>query len=138
MRVLSPVCVRSILTTVAVIGSSLALAAVLDNFGPPPPGDPSASTGPDTHQNLVTPPPANGVDIPTGAPPSPRFGAQPFTQQMLLFEELGRDALPGAPAGGLYHTVFSSTVPGTTLTGPTGAIATPPGGCGKAVATWSL
>src|SRR5690606_11857938 len=26
-------------------------------------------------------------DIPTGAPPSPLFGAQPFTQKMLRFEE---------------------------------------------------
>ena len=37
---------RAVLTTVAVIGSSVAVAAVLDNFGPPPPGDPSAFTGP--------------------------------------------------------------------------------------------
>jgi FtsP/CotA-like multicopper oxidase with cupredoxin domain len=33
-------------------------------------------------------------DIPTGAPPSPLFGAQPFTQQMLLFEELGLRKIP--------------------------------------------
>src|SRR6476620_3657065 len=33
-------------------------------------------------------------DIPTGAPPSPLFGAQPFTQQLVLFEELGSSPLP--------------------------------------------
>jgi FtsP/CotA-like multicopper oxidase with cupredoxin domain len=132
MRVLSHVDVRTALATVALIGSSVALAAVLDNFGPPPPGDPSAFTGPaigrraainaledlppanegafeggptgtaaDAHQNLVIPPDSSGVDIPTGAPPSPLFGAQPFTQQLLLFEEFGRNALPGAPAAPL-------------------------------------
>lgn len=38
-------------------------------------------------------------DIPSGSRPSPRFGAQPFTQQMLLFEEFGSETLPvGAPA----------------------------------------
>lgn len=115
MRSLSRVSLRSVLTTVALIGSSVAVAAVLDNFGPPPPGDPSEFTGPaigngaaidalarlapanegafeggptgtaaDTHQNIVTPPAPTGVDIPSGAPPSPLFGAQPFTQQLLL------------------------------------------------------
>jgi manganese oxidase len=34
-----------------------------------------------------------GFDIPTGARPSPLYGAQPFTQQMLLFEEFGTEAL---------------------------------------------
>jgi hypothetical protein len=33
-------------------------------------------------------------NIPTGASPSPLFGAQPFTQQMLLFEEFGTQPLP--------------------------------------------
>jgi len=33
-------------------------------------------------------------DIPTGAPPSPLFGAQPFTQKMLRFEELGLQRMP--------------------------------------------
>lgn len=110
----------------------VAVAAVLDTFGPPPPGDPSAFTGPrigedeaiddlenlppanewafeggatgtaeDAHDNIVTRPNGTGVDIPTGAPPSPLYGAQPFTQQMLLFEEFGRDPLPGAPAAPL-------------------------------------
>jgi FtsP/CotA-like multicopper oxidase with cupredoxin domain len=122
------------------IGSSVALAAVLDNFGPPPPGDPSEFTGPaigeepaidvlaelapanegafeggptgtaeDIHQNIVTPPESTGIDIPSGSPPSPLFGAQPFTQQLLLFEEFGRDTLPGAPTASLP---FPQPVPG--------------------------
>jgi len=33
-------------------------------------------------------------DIPTGAASSPLFGAQPFTQQILLFEEFGNQPLP--------------------------------------------
>ena len=33
-------------------------------------------------------------DIPTGAPPSKLFGAKPFTQRMLRFEEFGRQPLP--------------------------------------------
>jgi len=34
-----------------------------------------------------------GLDIPTGAGPSPLFGAKPFTQQMLRFEEFGNAQL---------------------------------------------
>ena len=37
-----------------------------------------------------------GLDVPTGGPPSPLFGAQPFTQKLLLFEEFG--TLPYADA----------------------------------------
>ena len=33
-------------------------------------------------------------DIPTGAPASPLFGAKPFTQKMLQFEEFGSRAIP--------------------------------------------
>ncbi len=33
-------------------------------------------------------------DIPTGVAPSPLFGAQPFTQKMLVFEEFGPQAMP--------------------------------------------
>ncbi|MEN9805884.1 MAG: hypothetical protein RL756_392, partial [Pseudomonadota bacterium] len=33
-------------------------------------------------------------DIPTGLPPSPLFGAEPFTQQILLFEEFGLQSVP--------------------------------------------
>ena len=35
------------------------------------------------------------VDVPTGGRPSPTFGAEPFTQQLLLFEEFGTESLPG-------------------------------------------
>ena len=111
-----------------------AMAAVLDNFGPPPPGDPSEFTGPligeeeaiDDIDNLpdanlgafeggatgtAEDPGENGsisenqledrrdFDVPTGAPPSPLFGAGEFEQQMLRFEEFGLQRL--ATAGGL-------------------------------------
>ncbi len=39
-------------------------------------------------------------NIPTDAPASPLYGAQPFTQQMLLFEEFGPEAMPAAAAPG--------------------------------------
>jgi len=35
-----------------------------------------------------------GVNIPTGMPASPLFNAQPFTQQMLRFEEFGPQPMP--------------------------------------------
>jgi FtsP/CotA-like multicopper oxidase with cupredoxin domain len=35
-----------------------------------------------------------GGSIPTGGAPSPRFGAAPFTQPLLLFEEFGTDNMP--------------------------------------------
>ena len=42
-----------------------------------------------------------GYDIPTGGPPSPLFGAQPFSQQMLRFEEFGPVKVPSPyPASG--------------------------------------
>ena len=41
-----------------------------------------------------------GFDIPTGAAPSPLFGALPFTQKMLPFEEFGVQPLPGAQCPG--------------------------------------
>ncbi|MBI5904171.1 MAG: multicopper oxidase domain-containing protein, partial [Deltaproteobacteria bacterium] len=107
---------------------SIAPATELDDFGPPPEGDPSAQTGPfiglqfadnalrgvppanegalilqDNVQgtvesvgvNIVPPPrPRDGIfNIPTNSKPSPLFGAQSFTQQMLLFEEFGPEAL---------------------------------------------
>jgi FtsP/CotA-like multicopper oxidase with cupredoxin domain len=37
-----------------------------------------------------------GFDIPTGAAPSPTFGAQPWTQPVLLFEEFGTQPVPTA------------------------------------------
>ena len=33
-------------------------------------------------------------DVPTEAPASPLFGATPFTQQLLLFEEFGPETMP--------------------------------------------
>ena len=47
---------------------------------------------------LVSSTPVYGNDgIPSGGRPSPRFGAQPFTQQLLLFEEFGVDPMPTEP-----------------------------------------
>jgi FtsP/CotA-like multicopper oxidase with cupredoxin domain len=44
---------------------------------------------------LDAPPAADRkFDIPTGAPPSPLFGAAPFTQPLLRFEEFGSQPLP--------------------------------------------
>ena len=37
-------------------------------------------------------------DVPTEAPPSPLFGATAFSQQMILFEEFGPEAMPAAVA----------------------------------------
>lgn len=37
-------------------------------------------------------------DIPTEGTPSPLFGAEPFTQQMILFEEFGTEEMPAAAA----------------------------------------
>ncbi len=39
-------------------------------------------------------------DVPTEAPPSPLYGAQPFTQQLLLFEEFGPETMPAGAAAG--------------------------------------
>ncbi|HED34271.1 MAG TPA: copper oxidase [Gammaproteobacteria bacterium] len=41
-----------------------------------------------------------GFDVPTGAGPSPLFGAEPFTQQMLRFEEFGTEKLPSSSSPG--------------------------------------
>jgi FtsP/CotA-like multicopper oxidase with cupredoxin domain len=38
------------------------------------------------------------ADIPTGGSPSPLFGAQSFTQQMVRFEEFGPEAMPDVAA----------------------------------------
>jgi manganese oxidase len=159
MRLLQKIRAHALLTSGALLTTSIvALGAVLDNFGPPPPGDPSAFTGPligeeeaiddlellppanegafiggptgtfeDAHENIVTRLPGTGEDIPTGARPSPLFGAQPFTQQMLLFEEFGLDPLASAPAA---PTPFPQPATGpependptdVTSSGPTGA-----------------
>jgi hypothetical protein len=49
--------------------------------------------------------PALAQDIPTGAARSPLFGAQPFTQKMLMFEEFGVRAMPTAP--NQYSSTFA-------------------------------
>ena len=41
---------------------------------------------------------SGGYDIPTGGSPSPLFGAQPFTQKMLMFEEFGLRNMPTTPS----------------------------------------
>ena len=117
--------------------AGLALALTLDEFGPPPGGDPSAFTGPNIGtaaavQGLAALPPANAgafeggatgtladpgaetsvprsqlrgdekYNVPTNSKPSPMFGAKPFSQQMLMFEEFGMDRLdPALPAPAL-------------------------------------
>ncbi len=127
---------------------SLGEAAVLDIFGPPPEGDPSAFTGPligrDFADDLLsTLPPANegafaggltgthtdaginnavqedqqagggGFNIPTNSKPSPLFGAEPFTQKMLRFEEFGP-----APLGASASSSGNSFPPPTTGPAP--------------------
>jgi FtsP/CotA-like multicopper oxidase with cupredoxin domain len=108
-------------------------AVPLDDFGQPPPTDPSAFANPPadpkaaldalltlpaTNQGAIalpngaygdrdTPradnvlPPAlqTSFKIPTNGKPSPLFGALPYTQQLLLFEEFGTEKLdPTLPA----------------------------------------
>jgi manganese oxidase len=58
-------------------------------------GDPTAN-GSIAEEDLRS---GGSYDIPTGAPPSPLFGARPFEQKMILFEEFGTRPLEGAPAG---------------------------------------
>nr|WP_256357373.1 Ig-like domain-containing protein [Pseudomonas sp. PDM26] len=120
--------------------TSMASAVPLDDFGPPPPTDPSAFSNPPADLDaaaaaLRASPPANqgalalpnGVfgdrntpraenvlppalqtsfNIPTNGNPSPLFGAQPYTQQLLLFEEFGTEKLdPALPAPPLTFPV---------------------------------
>ena len=69
---------------------------------------PAFAKGTDT-VSTATSSSGSGYDIPTGAAPSPLFGAQPFTQKMLMFEEFGTRPMPttdnptsqtfGAPSG---------------------------------------
>ncbi len=60
---------------------------------------------------------APGFDIPTGAPPSPLFNAQPFTVEMLLFEEFGTKTIPGSTC----PTCTSLPVPATCSASPASA-----------------
>ena len=69
---------------------------------------------------------AKAFDIPTGAPPSPLFGALPFTQQMNIVEEFGTQPMPttftlagplpqgidcaGDPDGTLLDTFFQTAI----------------------------
>jgi hypothetical protein len=112
-------------------GGGVASAGPLGFFGPPAEGDPSAFTGPliglefagdiletlppgfegsfegSTHEaagenNAVPPAQQQATNVPTNGKPSPLFGAQSFTQQMLVFEEFGPerlDPMAAAPAG---------------------------------------
>ena len=74
-------------------------------------------TGTEADAALNEPAPQD-FDIPTGQKPSPLFGAQPFTQQMLLFEEFGPRPIPVSFTPGLPLPVpqnFISTPDGTAL-----------------------
>jgi len=51
---------------------------------------------------LVAAPAHARFNVPTDAPPSPLFGARPFTQKMLMFEEFGTQPLP---SGGPSHSL---------------------------------
>ncbi len=101
-------------------------AAILDDFGPPPDGDPSAFTdpfagsvdtlapfnegaflgspaGPGTPEvvginNSVLEDQQTSSNVPTNGKPSPLFGAESFTQKMLRFEEFGPEPLGRAAA----------------------------------------
>ncbi|WP_346727603.1 multicopper oxidase domain-containing protein [Zestomonas insulae] len=53
-------------------------------------------------ENVLPPAQQTSYNYPTNGKPSPLFGAQPFTQQLLLFEEFGPTRLdPTTPAGEL-------------------------------------
>ncbi|MBP6012569.1 MAG: multicopper oxidase domain-containing protein [Alphaproteobacteria bacterium] len=60
---------------------------------------------------------ATVYDIPTGASPSPLFGALPFTQEMQLFEEFGTSAIPAT------NCIGCTTLPAaqSCTSGPDGA-----------------
>ncbi|MBC8210402.1 MAG: multicopper oxidase domain-containing protein, partial [Gammaproteobacteria bacterium] len=52
-----------------------------------------------------------GYDVPTGAAASPMFGAQPFTQQLLRFEEFGTQKLDPTVAAGTASFPLPTTGP---------------------------
>ncbi len=78
----------------------LALPIALSLQQAPPEAFEGAIEGPlgshvDTLQNNVLPPALQTtLNIPSGGYPSPLFGAQPFTQKMVIFEEFGTQPLP--------------------------------------------
>ncbi|MFZ4603001.1 MAG: multicopper oxidase domain-containing protein [Caulobacterales bacterium] len=47
---------------------------------------------------LVAAAPALAINVPTDAPPSPLFGATPFSQKVVLFEEFGTKTMPTTAA----------------------------------------
>ena len=111
----------------------------------PPAGDPSAFTGPefgeldddlphtndgsfeggltgtpeDAARNNAVPEIAQRGDgifnVPTNGPPSPVFGAQPFSQKMLRFEEFGLDRLVESVRSGLDSGVALQDIPDRVL-----------------------
>ncbi len=123
-----------------------AFASSMDDFGPPPEGDPSQQTFPlignefaiDALKDL--PPVYKGAleggatgtsadaglnnvvsernetseAVPSGGRPSPLFGAEPFTQQMILFEEFGVRPYSTVSQGG----ALSFPVPRDATSGP--------------------
>lgn len=61
-------------------------------------GGPTGTSADAGINNVLPKAKQTSANVPTNGPPSPLFGAQPFTQKMLLFEEFGREPLdPGAP-----------------------------------------
>ena len=60
-------------------------------------GDTGSVEDTEEHINFANLDGGGGIDIPTGSKASPLFGAQPFTQQMLRFEEFG--PVPLGPEG---------------------------------------
>lgn len=58
-----------------------------------------------------------GLDVPTGAKASPLFGAQPFAQKLLRFEEFGMEPLPASTTAG----PLTFPTPPNAHSGPDGA-----------------
>ncbi|MFM2068754.1 MAG: hypothetical protein RLZZ584_3663, partial [Pseudomonadota bacterium] len=56
--------------------------------------------------------------VPVGAPPSPLFGAQPWTQDLLLFEEFGPEKLSDAAPAGRNPLPLPAIAPRTGLPNP--------------------
>ncbi|MBM4251763.1 MAG: copper oxidase [Deltaproteobacteria bacterium] len=69
----------------------------------------------------------NSFDIPSGGSPSPLFGAQPFTQKMLRFEEFGTEALQGSTATSQLPQPVATTNPGNPELGPVATQSVPSG-----------
>ena len=56
----------------------------------------------------------NSFDIPSGASPSPLFGALPFSQKLLLLEEFGTESLQAATTNSVLPPPVESTDPTNT------------------------